>query len=486
MSDVVIPDEFVDYRRRLIAYTESETFDRAFQALFEGLQEFGVDQKVMQFRLGNTNVQVFYLRDERFDVGEVISLVQPRYANIRLERDVRMAMLQQAVDDPLYRFQWALKKIGIEAAWARVAEVTPRPAVTVAIIDSGIQQRHQDLDSANISRLRVIPPASNNFADDIGHGTMLAGTIMAQSNNALGIAGTASNVRVFAAKFNDARTPPTALAAVAAIYQALLSGAKIINASWHVLEDTGLLAQAILYAGSQGCLFVAAAGNFGSDNTTIPTLPASYDFDNMVVVMASDEHDEKAWFSNYGANVDLAAPGVRTLSTGLYYVNPAYRVYSGTSAAAAHVSGAAALLLKIDDWTPQEIPAHLIASAEPIRKLNGLCRANGRLSLSRAVLGPFSIVRPQAAEQLQQGVSYRVEWRSEYVTPVVNTVGIAFIDQATGAILSRFGGLPNNGHRQVVVPNAATRQAIVRVCCEQKNLYADSQAFRIVSAPLTN
>jgi thermitase len=480
MPEVVIPDEFVDYRRRLIAYGDSETFDRAFQALFDGLKEFGVDKKSMKFTLGNTTVLVFYLHDERFDVGEVISIVQPRHANIRLERDVRMTMLQQAVDDPLYRFQWALKKIGIEDAWTRVAEVTARPAVTVAIIDSGIQQRHEDLDSASISGLRVIPPAGNNFADDMGHGTMVAGTITAHTNNALGIAGAASNVRVYAVKFNDARTPPTALAAVAAIYQSLLAGAKIINASWHVLEDSGVLAQAILFAGSQGCLVVAAAGNFGSDNTAIPTLPASYDFDNMLVVMASDEHDEKAWFSNYGANVDLAAPGVRILSTGLYYVNPAYRVYNGTSAAAAHVSGAAALLLKIDDWTPQEIRAHLIASAEPIRKLHGLCRANGRLSVSRAVLGPFSIVRPQAAEQLQQGASYRVEWQSQYVTPIVNTVEIVFIDRMTGAILGRFGGFPNNGRRQVVVPNGATRQAIVRVRCEQKNLYADSPAFRIV------
>jgi Subtilase family len=493
VTDGVIPDRFVDYTRRLVAYTtESDARDRAFQDLFEMLSKpstgaprgFDVDDTVMLFTLGNTNVAVFYLHNEQVAVGEVIRRIreQPRFADISLERDVRMVMLQQAVpNDPLYRFQWGLKKIGIEAASKRVAEVTPpRPAVTVAIIDSGIQKTHEDLDSASISGLRVIPPASNNFADDIGHGTMVAGTITAHTNNALGIAGEASNIYIFAVKFNDVRTPPTGVAAVAAIYQALLRGAKIINASWHVLNVTGLLALAIQSAGSQGCLVVAAAGNSGSDNTEIPTLPASYDFDNMVVAMASDEHDEKAWFSNYGANVDLAAPGVRILSTGLYYVNPAYRGYSGTSAAAAYVSGAAALLLKIDDWTPQEIRTHLIASAEPVRKLRGLCQANGRLSLSRAVLGPFSIVRPQAAEQLRQGASYRVQWRSAYDTPVVRTVEIAFIDQATGAILSRFGGLPNNGRSQVVVPNVATRQAIVRVRCEQKNLYADSRAFRIV------
>jgi len=200
----------------------------------------------------------------------------------------------------------------------------------------------------------------------------------------------------------------------------------------------------------------------------------------MIVVMASDENDDKAWFSNYGTDVELAAPGVRILSTGLYYVNPAYREYNGTSAAAAHVSGAAALLLEIDDWTPHELREHLVASAEPVRALRGICRANGRLNLRQSVLGPFAITRPSGGEQLPQGATYRVEWRSEYVAPVVNSVEILFIDQTTGMVLSRNGGFPNNGRRRVVVPNQATPRAIVRLRCEQKNLYADSASFQII------
>lgn len=478
-SEAAIPEEFVDYRRRLIASTEADAFEARFLALFGELQKYRVDKKVMKLSLGKVSIQAFYLPDERYDVCEIISDLQPRFPGITLQRDIPMIPLQQAASDPIDRPQWALKAIAAEAAWARVAEATPRPAVTVAVIDSGIQVNHQGLDPLRISGLRVIPPAGNNFADDMGHGTMVAGTIIGNSTDAPGVAGKVSTVRVFAAKFDDARTPPTALAALAAISEAVLIGAKIINASWHVLEDTGLLAHAILYAGSQGCLVVTAAGNFGSDNDCIPTLPASYDFDNMIVVMASDRHDEKAWFSNYGAKVDLAAPGVQILSTGLYYVTPAYREYSGTSAAAAHVSGAAALLLAIDDWTPQEIREHLVASAEPVRMLRGICRAGGRLNLRRAVLGPFSVVKPEVGEQLQQGATYTVEWQLDYVAPVVQTIEIAFIDKASGAILSRCGGLSNDGNGQVVVPNIPTQQAIVRIRCEQKNLYADSAVFSI-------
>src|SRR6266849_5392804 len=98
----------------------------------------------MKFEVGNIAVQVFYLHDE-LTVSEAIAYAQPLIAKLRFERDVRMATLQQAVSDRLYPQQWALQKIAIEAAWARVAEVAPpRPPVTVAVIDSGIQLNHQD------------------------------------------------------------------------------------------------------------------------------------------------------------------------------------------------------------------------------------------------------------------------------------------------------------------------------------------------------
>ena len=88
---------------------------------------------------------------------------------------------------------------------------------------------------------------------------------------------------------------------------------NVINASWHVPDDIGVLRYAIYLAGTFGCVVVAAAGNSGADNMEISLLPASYGFNNMIVAMASDRHDNKCWFSNYGANVDLAAPGDHVL-----------------------------------------------------------------------------------------------------------------------------------------------------------------------------
>ena len=138
----------------------------------------------------------------------------------------------------------------------------------------------------------------------------------------------AANLRLMVLKFDGARTPPLAFFAAKAVSYAAGFGlparrADVINASWHVLDDQGLLRQALLFAQNRVVLVVCAAGNNGGDNTRIPTIPASYAFDNMIAVAASDRHDGKAGFSNYGATVDIAAPGTDVLSTAIYFARPA-------------------------------------------------------------------------------------------------------------------------------------------------------------------
>src|SRR5205085_3483188 len=172
------------------------------------------------------------------------------------------------------------------------------------------------------------------------------------------------------------------------VLAAVLLGAGVINCAWHVLATTPLLRLMIEFATQQGCVVVIAAGNYGSNNTLIPTLPASWAIPGTIAVMASDRDDFKCWFSNYGDRVDLAAPGQSILSTGIYYVKARYPESSGTSAASAHVSAAAALLLSIDQGTPQQIQTHLTESAERPSVLWGTCRSEGRLNLRRAVCGP--------------------------------------------------------------------------------------------------
>jgi subtilisin family serine protease len=303
--------------------------------------------------------------------------------------------------DPLYCEQWAWQRMEAEDAWKRLDGCRELRPVTVAIVDCGIQSDHEDLNSQMVCGARVIPPDNNDFSDDDGHGTMVAGTIGAIASNDRGGRGMIPAARLMAIKFIDVRTPPMSANAANAIIRAVDKGAQIINASWNVGLDSPELEGAIEYASSRDVLVVVAAGNNGGDNTRYLSFPASYKSDNLISVLATDRNDQKASFSNYGQNVHIAAPGVDIVSTFPYLCqppappsvsyNPAYRSYSGTSAAAAHVSGAAALLLSIrPSWTAENVRGHLMETVDPIPDLRHYCRAGGRLNVGRAVKELFA------------------------------------------------------------------------------------------------
>jgi subtilisin family serine protease len=314
------------------------------------------------------------------------------------------ALVRPAASDVPYADQWAWHTIKVKQAWHCIEErqaVSNEP-LTVAIVDWGIQRDHADL------RAELMRPGSNVLStgngdpdDDDGHGTMLAGTIAGIVTNIPGGGRAVSPVRLLPVKFIDARTPPTSGNAAKAIACAVEAGARIINASWDVGLNSDELKRAMEYAGKKGVLVVVAAGNEGGNNADYPTFPACFGLSNMMTVMASDEKDGKPGFSNYGRGVvDISAPGVDIISTSPYMARPymarsqapdvpcarRYRRYSGTSPAAAHVSGAAAVLLSINPrWTAQQIRDCLIGSADRIAKLERFCREGRRLNLHRAV-----------------------------------------------------------------------------------------------------
>jgi subtilisin family serine protease len=323
--------------------------------------------------------------------------VQAVLANLRAQtivgtaeqnRPLRLGQVA-AVNDPLYWDQWALRRISAEAAWAAAG---PAASVIVAIVDTGISTLHPDLaghlwsDAAGHHGFNVI--AGNHHVEDLdGHGTLLAGTVGAISNNHLGIAGTQWPIRLMALKIHDERTPPSAWLAALAIVWAVPRGARVITAAWDLGLPLVFLRQVIDFVGRHPfrAVFVAGAGNDGLDNDVLPTYPASYDLPNVISVMASDEYDDKPGFSNYGAaTVHLAAPGVRILSTHSYLARPQWRMYSGTSPACAHVANAAALVKALHPgWTPAQIRARLIATVDPSPYLR--CVARGRLNLAQAI-----------------------------------------------------------------------------------------------------
>jgi subtilisin family serine protease len=388
-----------------------------------------------------------------------------------------------AVNDPLFWDQWALPKISAESAWAHGATA---PQVIVAIIDTGISTTHPDLvghlwDDGGGNHGHNVLTNTGNVADADGHGTLLAGTIGAISNNALGIAATEWPIRLMSVKFHDVRTPPTGWNATRAIVWAVVHGAYVINASWDVGLPLRFLKLAIVFANLKGVVFVAAAGNDGLNNDILPTYPASYDLPNVIAVMASDEDDDKPGFSNYGRmTVHLAAPGIRILSTHAYLTPPPqWRRYSGTSSACAHVTNAAALLKALNaTWTPTELREHLIASVDKSPWL--ACVANGRLNLEWAVRGPLRVTAPQGGDQWNAGTSVQVTWNRLYQTPRCTSVRVLLSENGGPYGLLK-SGQPNSGACSVTAPNRSIPNARLKLQSEQGHgLFHESGIFAVV------
>jgi subtilisin family serine protease len=190
------------------------------------------------------------------------------------------------------------------------------------------------------------------------HGTHVAGTIAAEGNNSLGVIGVNWKARIMPLKFLGPDGGYTS-DAVEALNYAVAEGAKISNNSWGGGGFSQTLLDAINRADASGHLFVAAAGNGGSDgvgddNDATPHYPSNYNSSNIISVAATDSKDAIAGFSNYGAtSVDVAAPGVGILST---LPGDTYGSCSGTSMATPHVAGVATLAkTKAPGWDDAQL-----------------------------------------------------------------------------------------------------------------------------------
>ncbi len=242
---------------------------------------------------------------------------------------------------PAQSIPWGISRIS-----AREANVLNKGAgVKVCVVDSGIDKTHPDL-AANISGGRnyvVIKGriAADNWNDDNGHGSHVAGTIAA-IENAIGVVGVAPEAKLFAAKVLDSRGSGYLSDVADGVTECVRVGAKVINMSLGANGDPNAaspLKTAILNAQAAGVLVVVAAGNEGQDIRN--TIPAGYP--SVIAVSALNSSDQFASWSNFGLdNNDFAAPGVNIHST---WKGGQYNTISGTSMASPHVAGAAALHL---------------------------------------------------------------------------------------------------------------------------------------------
>lgn len=364
----------------------------------------------------------------------LVKTVQPD-GNIRL---------MQTSDDVYSKTQWAIHNPGyysvfssgqvkevsampdidmdVTEAWQHMnQENTGRRQVVVAIIDTGVDYTHPDLSQNIWINKNEIPSDgidndNNGYVDDIygwdfynndasvchyrydestglnlslpedndDHGTHIAGIIGAVKDNQIGIAGIASNIdiKMMILKINGGPQGTGSISdAISAIKYATMMGADICNISWGTGQYSPALEEVIR---ESDMLFVAAAGNLGTNNDIKPVYPAGFELDNLISVTFIDANGNMTKKSNYGkTSVDIAAPGDDILST----VVGTYQTLSGSSIAAPQVSAIASLLYSCNEnLYPLEVKNIIIKTLKPIEGLRNHMKYPGIPSAYRALL----------------------------------------------------------------------------------------------------
>jgi subtilisin family serine protease len=349
-------------------------------------------------------------------------------------------------NDPSFGALWGLRNIGqtvngsIGTAGADISApqawdiTTGSPANVVGVIDTGVDYRHPDLAANMWSAPRAFSVvvggvvincaagshgfnAINNTCDpmdDHYHGTHVAGTIGAVGHNGVGITGVSWVTSMMGLKFLGSSGSGSTADAIKAIEFAIQAKAalgtaanvRILSNSWGGGGYSQALKTQIDAAAAAEMLFVAAAGNSGLNTDINPHYPSSYTSTNVISIAATTNRDQRASFSNYGYNsVDLGAPGQTIVST---MPNSTYASLSGTSMAAPHVSGAAALMLAACPMTTVALKAALLGSVAPVASLNGITSTGGRLDVNAAVrtcTPPSLLVGGQSGAIIVQGGS---------------------------------------------------------------------------------
>jgi subtilisin family serine protease len=300
---------------------------------------------------------------QNLSVEEAIQVFQQNPDVLYVEPDYK-ARIAITPNDTFFKYQYALynsgQEIGIPGsprgksradirATESWEETKGKEDVVIAIIDTGIDFEHPDLNDKIHSTGYDFANDDNDPTDDHGHGTHVAGIAAAETNNEEGIAGVAWNCKILPLKVMDANGEGYYSWMIDAIVYATDNGADVINFSLGGDQPSQALKEALVYAYERDVVVVAAAGN---ENSAV-LYPAAYD-DYCLAVTASDYNDLRPDWTNHGPEIDVAAPGVRILScVPTWYWGPDSLPYGygyGTSMAAPHVSGLVALIKSIKPW----------------------------------------------------------------------------------------------------------------------------------------
>ena len=382
----------------------------------------------------NRNLERIYLL--RFQIPADLHTIRANYAAHPLIEEAQFNYIRQTQasevtpNDPLFEEQWNLGLIDMPGAWGIEKG---DPEVIVAVVDTGFDYTHEDLASQTWINSGEIPnngidDDKNGYIDDVngwdfsepsnsdgnggsqngdndpidesGHGTHVAGIIGAAVDNDVGIAGIAWNCTLMPIRGAGVEGVRDDRSSAAIIY-AVDNGARVINMSWGGRERSFVLRDAVDYAYARGVLMVAASGN-ESEGASI--FPAGYR--KVISVAATEQHKQKFYQSNFGASIDIGAPGNVILST---HINNRYRPLSGTSMATAHVSGVAALVIsKRPSLTHREVRQILLSAVDPITESPELVGA-GNLNAARALMASASLQANILSPETHSGGSDQIE-----------------------------------------------------------------------------
>lgn len=301
-------------------------------------------------KLGQSNMHVVDLPPGLSEEEAVAKLSRrPELKFAELDRKVTVAM---AVNDPYIGSAWHIGKIGAPAAW----DSTQGSGVTIAILDTGVNVAHPDLKERIVPGYNVYDK-NTDTSDLCGHGTAVAGTAAASTNNAMGVAGVAGAAKIMPIRivYKDSTGCHAYFSSIASgITYAADHGARIANVSFTGIAGSSSVKSAARYMKSKGGLVFISAGNANRDENVTPDTA-------FIVVSSTDSYDRKSSFSSWGSFVSLSAPG-----SGIWTTNSSlgYSSWNGTSFSSPVSAGVAGLLMAArPDMSAEQIEALLFSTA---------------------------------------------------------------------------------------------------------------------------